>query len=400
MQKKVFLTYFKTTFLLIATFFLGAVIATGVARLMDKSKTVVVNSKPNPTDFRDVFVLKNTVREGKEILPENVIVARLHKNEVPRGVVKTYQQIDGRAVRAEISQGTVLLDEYFVPQITQNAVNGFIPPGFHAVTIQVHEMAADGQSNISAVIPGDQVDVIIVQKTAEDDGKSSELVLLEKIPVIDTYWDAIGDFQSHEKKGTVSLLLSDSQRKNLEVECQDGAKIRLRVCSPAETQIANSSQPRHPESLNTTNNFYQTGNSPELLSRSINNSPSQGDIEIVFYGNTNQNTGHSGQELKIHHNELQIPPFHGIPVESYADKNTGVLPASAIAKPNPIAPPDLNRPAPRYLSYYDASAQKKNRATQWQTVIPRSPVVYEAQPDKETQTRGLYQENGVYYSVD
>jgi len=388
LQKNVFLTYFRTTFLLLLTFFLGAVIATGVARMLEKSKDAIADNKPDPTDFCDVFVLKNTIREGKEISPENIIVVRLPKNEVPRSAVKTYQQIDGCVAQSEIPLGTVLRDESFVSRITQNAANGFIPPGYHSVAIRIHEAAVDGPSGISAVLPGDQVDIILVQKNAEKDDEPEEFVLLEKIPVIDAFWDEIGDFQRNEKKGIVSLLLSDSQRKNLEEECHRETKIRLRICPPMETQMVGESQPQHPAD-SVTHDFYQTGNPPELLSQSLKDDTRP--IEIVFCNNQ--------EFMPIHHNELQIPSFRGVPSESYGDKNAKIPPVSTTEKPNSVHPPGGSPPVPRYSSFFDAASQKGHGNTLWRAVPPQSPLVFEARSGSDTRTRGIYQENGVYYSV-
>ena len=392
MQKNVFLTYFKTTFLLITTFCLGCIIATGVARMLENSKNTVVDSKPDPADFRDVFVLKNAVREGKEILPDNIIVVQLHKDEVSRSAVKTYQQIEGRAARSEIPQGKVLLDEYFVPQITKSTVNGFIPPGFHSVTIQIHEMGVDGQSNISVVKPGDEVDVILVKQNVEKEVETGEFVLLEKIPVIDTFWDEIGDFQRNEKKGSVSLLLSDSQRKNLEEKYQNAVKIRLRICSPVETPAFSRSQPQSQAHWVASRDFYQTDNPPELLSQSLREDRSP--IEIVF---------RHKQELKpINHNELHISSFRGISAASYAGGNAEIPPVSTLDKQNPVERPDLSPPAARYSSFFDASGHQGHHGnTQWRAAFPsRFPVVFEAPSHSATQARGIYRDGGVYYSAE
>jgi len=391
MQKNVFLTYFKTTFLLIITFCLGCFIATSVARLLDKSKDSEIVNKPDPTDLRSVFALKNTVHNGKEISPENIIVVQLHKNEVPRTAVKTYQQIEGRVIRSEIPQGTILLDEYFVPHITKNPNNGFIPPGFHSVAIQIHEAVIDGQSSISAVLPGDQVDVIIVQQDEDKDDVLNEFVLLEKIPVIDTVWDEIGVFRKNEQKGTVSLLLSDSQRKNLEEEYQNATKIRLRICPPVETQTVSALQPQSPVKLVTSSDFYQTGNQPELISRSLGDDTPP--IEIVF---------RNKQELKpINHKDFQIPSFRGIPADTYADANAGISSASALDKQKSIAKPDYSPSVSRYSSFFDAAGGNKGKnGTQWRAVVPQPPLVFEARPNFDTQARGIYRDGGVYYSVD
>jgi len=389
-QKKVVLTYFKTTFLLMITFFLGVVLATGVARLLEKSKDKSADNKPDPTDFHDVFVLKNTVRKDKEVLPENIIVIRIHKDEVPEGVVKTYQQIDGRTVRSEIPRGMVLLDEFFDAKIARKTVDGFLPPGYFSVGIRVREVVVAGQSSISSVFPGDQVDIIVVQKNTKKEGESDEFVLLEKIPVIDMFWDRDEDFRRDEKKGTVSLLLSDSQRKNLEEKCQGETKIRLRICPPTETQVISMSQPQNPVERANSSSFYQTADQPPLISDSLNDVAYP--IEIVF---------RNKQELKpIQHNELQTPSFRGVPEESYGDKNAKNASDSVIGKLNSATKPDSSLPVPRYSSFYDIANKKGNSNMRWRTVVPQSPLVFELRPNSMTQARGIYQENGVYYSVE
>ena len=387
LQKNVFLTSIKTAFFLIATFFFGCIIATCVARMLDQSKDPASVHQPDPEDFRNVFVLKNTIRKGHVISPENVMIVQLHTGEVPYSAVKTFQQLDSRIAKSEITQGTVLLDEYFVPKITTSQPDGFIPPGFHSVAVQIQEVTTDGQNHVSAVQPGDQVDILVVQQNAEKGGdEPGEMVLLEKIPVLDTFWDAIGDFQRNEKKGTISLLLSDSQRQNLEENYQGGMKIRLRVCSPTETQTISELPPRSPGDL-VIRDFYQTDNQPALISDSLTGNTSS--IAIVFLNK---------QELKpIHQRETQISSLRGVSVGSDAVENAGISTVSGIDKQTFVDPWELKPPVPRYSSFFDASGQKGN--TQWYPVVPRSPLVFEAPTNPDTKTRGVYRNGSVYYSI-
>ena len=403
LQKNVFLTYFKATTLLIATFCLGCIVASGVARLLEISKIPIAdNNKPDPANSRDVFVLKNSIREGREIMPEDVIVVQQYIDNVPRGAVKAYHQIEGRTVKAELPKGTLLLDEYFIAKTAATDATGFIPPGFHSVPILIQEPAIVGVNSQSPVVPGDQVDVIIVQKDVETGDESGEIVLLEKIPVLDTLWDEIGDSQRQGKKGTVSLLLSDSQRKNLLDEFQDGTKIRLRICPPVKTQTV--TQPQYPIHLANSRNFYQTGNQPDLISRSLDSLTSSDGIAIVFHNSNDQHSGDSaltGQALRpVNQNELQLPVLRGVPIDSQAGKNSPLSQVSSIDKSQSAISPVENRPVPRYSSFYDSSGQYGHANTQWHVTHPPSPLVYEARPESETQARGVYREGSVYYSVE
>ena len=399
LQKNVFRTYFKATILLVATFCLGCVIASGIARLLEKSKVPVASNQPDTANSCDVFVLKNTLREGGEVLPEDVMVVQQHNSKVPRGAVKTYQQIESRTIKAELPKGTLLLDEYFVAKTSTNNALGFIPPGYHSVPVLINEPVIVGTTKQSAVLRGDQVDIIIVQKDAETGVASGEFILLEKIPVLDTLWEDIGDSQKQEKKGTVSLLLSDSQRKNLQDECQEGTKIRLRICPPVETQIATPPQTQKPLELADSHNFYQTGHQPDLISQRLDSLAPQGQIEIVFHNNNgplNSGSAMASQVLKpVNQAELQFPVFRGTP----ADVNSPVSQVSAIEKSKMIDPPVENRAAPPYSSFYDTSEYRANSNMQWRVIAPRSPLVYEARPESETKARGVYRDAGVYHSA-
>jgi len=404
LRNNVFLTYFKATTLLIATFCLGCIVASGVARLLEKSKIPVSEDKPHPVGSRDVFVLKNTIREGREIFPEDVIVVQQHNDKVPRGAVKAYQQIEGRLAKAELPKGTLLLDEYFVARTAASGATGFIPPGFHSVPILIHEPSVAGTNSHSAVVPGDQVDVILVQKDAETGAETGEFVLLENIPVLDALWDEIGDSQKRVKKGTVSLLLSDSQRKNLQEEFHEGTKIRLRICPPHENQTVSLSQSQNPLDLAGSPDFYQTGHQPDLISQSLENLSSPSGIEIVFRGGNDRHSSDSelaGQALRpVRHNELQISTLRGIPSQGYANANLSVLQVSSFDHSKPVSQSVDSRSAPRYSSFYDTSGHYGNANTQWRVTAPRSPLVFEARPESGTQARGVYREAGAYYSVE
>ena len=404
LRNNVFLTYFKATTLLIATFCLGCIVASGVARLLEKSKVPLAENKSEPVNSRDVFVLKNSVREGGEILPEDVIVVQQHVDKVPRGAVKAYQQIEGRTVKAVLPKGTLLLDDFFVAKTATNNMMGYIPPGFHAVPILIHEPTTVGTNNHSTVVPGDQVDVIIVQKDVDTGDESEELVLLEKIPVIDALWEEIGDSQRQEKKGTVSLLLSDSQRKNLLDEFQEGAKIRLRICPPIETQTVTQSQPQDQSDLVDSHNFYQIGNQPDLISQSLESHSTPSNIEIVFRSSNDHHGAEfavAGRALRpVNQNDLQFPVFRGIPVESYADGNTPVSQVSAIDKSKSSHLQEENRPVPRYSSFYDTSGHNGKTTMQWRVIVPSSPLVFDARPESDSQARGVYREDGVYYAIE
>ena len=403
-QKKVLLTYFKTTTLLITTFCLGCIIAAGVARLLENDKNIASNAKPVPSDdceVREVFVLKNMVRDGNKIFPGDVLVVHRPKDMVPSGAVKTYQQIEGRSVKVELPQGTVLLDEYFVARLASSQAKGFIPPGYHSVQVHICEQVTDRLKKNSVVRPGDQVDVIIVNANEETGEKSGEHVILEKIPVIDTLWSELDESRQFDKNGSVTLLLSELQRKNLQDKFQEGMTIRLRICPQVEAKAFSELQPQDTFDMADSHNFYQTERQPYLISQSLTSGLPEGDIEIVFRNNAHQHDNTpTFQVLKpVTLSSSHIPVLRGILENSYANESQAVSQVSAVGKSKPIISPVENRPIPRYLSFYDPLGHKPNGTAQWQ-IVTHSPVVYEARPDFQTQTRGVYREGSVYYSAE
>ena len=370
--------------------------------MLENDKNSLTNAKLDPAETCEVFVLKNTIREGNEIFPEDVLVVRQYKDAVPRGAVKTYQQIEGRSVKTQLLQGTVLRDEFFVARLANGNAKGFIPPGYHSVPVLIHEPVTDRLKNHSVVQPGDQVDVIIVKTDKETGEESSDYLLLEKIPVLDILWSDIDNSRQIENKGTVNLLLSDSQRKNLLDEFQEGTKIRLRICPQSEPQTFAGLQPQDLLDMAGSQDFYQTDYQPELISQRLQNNNSEGEIEIIFRDNSQFSEDvQSPHALKpVSPSELQLPVLRGIPSDSYAAKTQTVTQVSAVEKSKPFVDPVENRPIPRYLSYYDPSGQKRNGNTQWQTVVPHSPLVYEAKPGSHTQVRGVYREGKAYYTAE
>lgn len=398
---KTFLPYFKAAILLIVTFCLGYVMATGIARLLDRKD--VANDRPAPENLRDVFVLKGDVGKGREISPDDFVVVQQPKANTPRGVVKTFQQIEGRASKMELAKGTVLLDDYFVPKMSQNNVAGYIPPGYHSVTVQVYESDGDQENSIRSMRPGDQVDILAMQTDPETGEKLDEILLLERIPVLETITQENDELAGNEKKGAVALLLSNSQKKHLQDEINEDMKIRLRICPTSETQTAGESGSQSLRQMVDRSTYSgKTSASYGSRSRNLSQTFNHGDITIEFQ---NQKTAaedyeSAGQVLKpLLWDELQIPAFREVPTENVMGNTT--LSQGSILD-NRLATTKLvqDRPAPRYSSFYDSTGQNGNTDMQWHVLSPRPPVVYEAKPGSQSQARGVYREGGVYISAE
>ena len=390
-QMNVFLTYFKTTVLLIMMFCLGVVLATGIGKVLNKKE--VAKTPIAPESLCDVFVLKSDVGKGCEILPEHFIVVRQLKEETPRGAVKTYQQIENRTAKTELAKGTLLLDELFVARVSQSNQSGYIPPGYHSVAVQIYESENDSENSIRSMQPGDQVDIVAVQNDPDTGEKLDEILLLEKIPVLEMVVTDSNDIGT-EKKGVVSLLLSDLQKKQLQDEVKEEMKIRLRICPTNETPTTDEPRPQPLQQMVNRSNF---SNEPETLSQTLLRNESYDGITVEYKNST-------GQPLKpLQQNELKVQTFRDIPTESYT-KNvvTGVSTSAHSASLDNALPNNKlvqSRPAPRYSSYYDNKRIIDNADMQWRDLSPRLPLVYEAPPGTQTQARGVYREGSVYFSA-
>ena len=392
LRKNAFPTFFKPAILLFTTFLLGCFMAKGLERLLEKNNVPQIAGKPAVAeDSRDVFVLKSSVREGGEIFPADVIVVRRHQDQVPPGAVKSWRQIEGRNVKVELAQGTLLREEHFVAKSVVNNTLGFIPPGYHSVPIEIREPAFDGTKQLVTVLPGDQVDMILKHvRDTETDDTSKEFVLLEKIPVLDAVWNAGDDARILEKIGVVSLLLSDSQQKRLQEEIQEGTKIRLRVCPPDERQTVGQSQSPNLKNPAEPSLFYQSGGRHELISQSLDGSAPLDEITIVFRGNKTASPGQTFGEEPRYLRATEI----GLQSAEFRTQSTGSV------SPKPTSDADVLSMKSGYLSFYDPNGRYGNAAMQWQPVAPRSPLVYAASPDSESRPRGVYREGGTYYSAE
>jgi len=391
-QKNVLLTYFKTAVLLTMTFCLGVVLATGIGKVLNKKD--VAKTPIAPENLCDVFVLKNDIGKGCEILPEHFIVVKQLKEETPRGAVKTYQQIDNRTAKTELLKGTLLLDDFFVTRISQSDQSGYIPPGYHSVTVQVYETENDSENSIRSMRPGDQVDIVVVQNDPETGEKLDEILLLKKIPVLELVVIDSNDISGMEKKGMVALLLSDLQKKHLQDEVKEEMKIRLRICPTSETQTTDELRPQTLQQMVNRSDF---SNGPETLSQTLSRNGSYDNITVVYKNS-------AGQPLKpLQQNELNVKSFRDIPMESYAESIVAGVSAPAHSELLDNALPNnklvQSRPAPRYSSYYDTTRKIDNTNVQWRDLSPRLPLVYEAPSGSQTQARGVYREGGVYFSA-
>ena len=392
LRKKVILTRSRGVILIFAAFGLGFVIATGIAQMLEKPKTST--EIVNPDDMREVFVAKKDIRNGSELRPEDFIVAHYSKETVPKGAVKTFQQIEGRTTKVLLPKGTILIDDYFVSRTAKSGDPGFIPPGFSSVPVQVYEPSLAQSDDNYAMSPGDRVDVVITQINEETGEVFEEFVLLKEVTVLETNWAEESDHI--EKKGEVNLLLSDIQKKDLHAELNENTIIRLRICPTEPSQTAG-------ESLLQKNSAPTTQPSPlmEMVS-------SEQQITVVFgdknrrMDEKNTTTQASGKVLRLADpSELQVATLRGIPEESYTREYTVASQKSILD--NSRSPNKLStvKPGPRYTSFYDSYGQQNQTEMRWQVVVPRSPVVFEAQDrTSPTQPRGVYRQGGVYVSAE
>ena len=401
-QKKVYYLYFKSVLMLIVTMGLGMLVATALGKVLLK-KEVVAETPVDPASLQEVYVLKQKHAQGQEIVADDVIIDHFVKNKVPRGSVRSFSQIMNRPLKKEVAAGTILLEDDFAIKIDRDKIKGFVPSGHQLVAIQIQESADEKNKNI---VPGDHVDVLLVQET---DGKDavSETVLFEKIPVMDAIWENVAD-RENRVKGTISLLLSDEQKEDILKESGEKAKLRLRVCPPvnppnenpmvnplennfvqdsADTKIVASAQPKEsvPEQQ------------PAVLSTMLPNST--GEIYTVFHGEKLANS-------KLAQNKnSNIKPTPAVPGAKYGEAtqmtqlaypqqadnglSKGML-TGGTAEAN--APYQLDdRTAPRYSSFYG-----ENRPSQWHETVPRRPLVYNAPTPDSSQQHGIYRSNGVY----
>jgi Flp pilus assembly protein CpaB len=397
-RKNLFLTRTKSVIFIFVAFVLGFAIATGVGKVLRKVEPTAV-ADADTTEFRSVFVLKKDIRAGQAVAPEDFIVSQYSKDKVPKGSVKTFQQIEGRNAKLEISKGSVLIDDYFVSRTVKSTTAGFVPPGYHSVPVRVYEPLLNESDTAYTMSSNDRVDVIIVQTDEETGETSGEFVLFEKILVLNAKWENEED--STEKKGEVDLLLSDLQKKDLQAELSGNITVRLRICPPDSAQAVGGSSQKDQQHSGYVSGL---GNQPTSLAQSL---PADAQITVVFgdkFRNTNEAetvTQASGQVPKaIGSQDLRSVMLRDIPQESYTQEYSPNLLKPTLDNLSPAPTLSSGRPVQKkYKSFYDSDDDQGTPDMQWQPV-PHPPVIFEA-PNQAppAQVRGVYRGHEGYISV-
>jgi pilus assembly protein CpaB len=118
--------------------------------------------------FVEVVVAKGDLNPGKEIKPDDLVMAKVQENAVPATSFKTMEELNGRSVEMAVSKGQPIVESMLTQTGSGSGLQGLIPLGMRAITIEVNEF-----SGLAGLItPGVKVDVVA---TLSDGGNGSQV---------------------------------------------------------------------------------------------------------------------------------------------------------------------------------------------------------------------------------
>lgn len=115
-------------------------------------------------ELAPIVVAKGALSPGQELTADNLAVSRISTEAGTTGFADP-QQLTGRVVLGEVSQGQPLYESMLAPVGAGSGLQALVPPGMRAITVEVNEFS--GVAGL--LVPGCLVDVM----TTIDDGEES-----------------------------------------------------------------------------------------------------------------------------------------------------------------------------------------------------------------------------------
>jgi pilus assembly protein CpaB len=118
--------------------------------------------------FVEVVVAKGDLNPGKEVKPDDFVLAKVQENAVPATSFKTIEELNGRVIETAITKGQPIVEAMLTQTGSGSGLQALVPLGMRAITIEVNEF-----SGLAGLItPGVRVDVVA---TISDGGNGSQI---------------------------------------------------------------------------------------------------------------------------------------------------------------------------------------------------------------------------------
>jgi pilus assembly protein CpaB len=220
----------KSLLLLALALGCGLVASIGISQVMDRPTAVALETAP-------IYVAKHNINIGDPIDMAMLTLQEWPKDKVPRGVVTSLEDLEGRRPRSTIIEGEPILEgKLLEPGQVADPIKA-IPKGMRLKTI-----AVNAEKGVGLLGPGDRVDVQLFvrkdQRTGVETAKSK--IILQNIRVFAIDQTVQRSPDGGEEKTiakTVSLMVTPDQSNKLSLAEEIG-EINLIPRNPDDESIA------------------------------------------------------------------------------------------------------------------------------------------------------------------
>lgn len=223
----------KSFILLVLALGCGVVASIGITQVMAKR-----GADSAPVELESVVVAVADIPMGDPVSPQLVKLEEWPKDKVPKGALRSLEELENRRPKTRIFAGSPILDSQLLGKgVVDQGASDVIPKGMRVVAVKVD--AVSGNANL--IRPGDRVDVLVhLQAGGGDLHKTITKTILQDIKVfaVDNVWaTATGTGERSIVAKTISLLVTPAQAEKVTLASEMGS-IRLVMRSPDDKEEA------------------------------------------------------------------------------------------------------------------------------------------------------------------
>lgn len=189
-----------------------------------------------PMETESVVVAVADIPMGDPVSPQLVKLEDWPKDKVPKGALRSLEELQNRRPKTRIFAGSPILDNQLLGKgVVDQGASDVIPKGMRVVAVKVD--AVSGNANL--IRPGDRVDVLVhLQSGGGDLSKTVTKTILQDIKVfaVDNVWATASGERSIVAK-TISLLVTPAQAEKVTLASEMG-NVRLVMRSPDDNEQA------------------------------------------------------------------------------------------------------------------------------------------------------------------
>jgi pilus assembly protein CpaB len=226
----------KSLLLLALALGCGLVASIGISQVMDHK------GGGNKLETVPIYVATHNINLGDPIDAKMVSLQEWPKDRIPRGVISTLEELEGRRPRATIFEGEPILEGKLLAAGQVADPIKSIPKNMRLKTI-----AVDAEKSAAGLLgPGDRVDVQLYVQKDERKGinAAKSKIILQNIRVFaidQTVQRSADGGEERSIAKTVSLMLTPKQASTLSLAEQVG-EISLIPRNPDDDQVADSTE--------------------------------------------------------------------------------------------------------------------------------------------------------------